>query len=239
MGTAFWLESASVSALELGKAAGFPAAIIDMEHGAGMDPGRVDQLIAFCRAIGLDMWVRVSAPERVPVQHALDSGAIGVILPQVASAQHAALASAHAKYPPLGDRGIGYGRTMYGGVDQGFADSQNRRTKCLVMIETPGALSEVEAIAALDCVDGLFIGPADLSLTRGRGMVAHSEDDLADYRRVAHAARQAGKQWAMPATARRIADFARGEGASLIVVADDLTAMKNGFAAMREAVGDH
>ena len=65
------------------------------------------------------------------------------------------------------------------------SSAENRRTLCYAMIETPGALADVEAIARLDTVDGLFVGPADLSMTRGRGPFKATAKDLADFARVA------------------------------------------------------
>lgn len=233
---AFWLETPSVPALEVARAIGLDTAIIDMEHGHGMTPDGLDHLIALGTAMGMTMLVRVSESSRVPIQHALDAGAAGVVLPQMMSAAQAAQVAAHAKYPPLGDRGLGYGRTMYHGTDHGFAEAENRRTKCFVMIETPGALEDADRIAALSCVDGLFIGPADLSMTRGRGLPRHTHADFEDYERIAASARVAGKEWAMPATCVDVARFAREKGAAFLVVADDLSALRAGFKASLEAV---
>ena len=79
-------------------------------------------------------------------------------------------ATAFAKFPPLGARGFGGGKTVnYMPAPRHFVESENRRTKCWVMIETVQAQEDVEAIAALETVDGLFIGPNDLSLAHGRG----------------------------------------------------------------------
>jgi 4-hydroxy-2-oxoheptanedioate aldolase len=234
---AFWLETPSVPALEIARAIGLDTAIIDMEHGHGMTPDGLDHLIALGTALGVTMLVRVSESSRVPIQHALDAGAAGVILPQVTSAAHAAQVVAYAKYPPLGTRGLGYGRTMYHGTDDGFAEAENLRTRCFVMIETPGALEDADRIAALPCVDGLFIGPADLSMTRGRGLPGQTDADFADFERIAASARAAEKSWAMPATNAEVATFARKQGAAFLVVADDLSALRAGFWASLEAIG--
>ena len=159
---------------------GYDIVVLDMEHGV-IAPDAADLLVAHGRRLGLRVYSRVAAPERVPVQKALDSGADGVILPQIAGASHARSAAAFAKYPPLGSRGIGFSRTMdYGVVEAGFTDGENGRTRCFVMIETPGALADCQEIAALATVDGLFVGPGDLSLTRGRGL----------YRALLHARRR-------------------------------------------------
>src|SRR3546814_833836 len=172
---AFWLERGDLAACEIAAILGYELVIVDMEHGAiGSDV--LDHTVAHCRASGLACYVRVAAADRVSIQQALDFGAAGVMVPQIDDAEHAAWVSAFAKYPPLGSRGVGFSRTMgYGWVKEGFFDDENRRAVCHLMIETPGALRDVEAIAALETVDGLFIGPADLSMTRGRGAYRFSE----------------------------------------------------------------
>jgi len=226
---AFWMESISIPALELGAAAGFSSCVLDMKHGVGMTADGADTLVALGRALGLRMFVRVAAATRAQIQHALDSGADGVILPQIETLEQASHAASLAKYPPRGKRGVGYGRTMFHKTDADFPERENDRTVCYVMIETPGALEQAEQIAALACVDGLFIGPADLSMTRGRGWPRATQQDIEDHRRIAAAARSQGKDWAMPATNRTTARFARENGAALIVVSDDLSALRVGF----------
>ena len=207
-GIAFWLETTSQAACEIAALVGYRIAVLDMEHGV-VSMEAADRLIPFCRRLGLTVYSRVAAAERVPIQHALDSGADGVILPQVRDAEHAREVTAFAKYPPLGSRGMGYSRTMdYGATPPAFVKAENRRTRCYAMIETAGALADVDAIAALDTVDGLFIGPSDLSLARGRGTFRATAGDAADVRRVAAAAAAARKPWAMPAPGRKLLKFA-------------------------------
>ncbi|HXQ41027.1 MAG TPA: aldolase/citrate lyase family protein [Candidatus Udaeobacter sp.] len=226
----FWLEYASLPACEIAAGLGYDVVIFDLEHGV-IPPAVADELTLVCKRLGLTVYARVAAAERVAIQHALDSGADGVILPQIAGLEHARDVTAYAKYPPLGTRGVGYSRTMnYGSVPRNFYAAENRRTLCLPMIETPGALDDVVAIAGLDTVDGLFIGPSDLSMTRKRGPFAAARADLKDLGAIALAARKAGKIWGMPAPGRKIFDFARREGAAFVTVCDDLTALGAGFA---------
>lgn len=226
---AFWLEYASLPACEIAAGLGYDAVIFDLEHGV-IPSAEADALTLSCKRLGLTVYARVATAGRVAIQHALDSGADGVILPQIIGLEHAREVTAYAKYPPLGTRGVGYSRTMnYGGVPQGFYAAENGRTLCLPMIETPGALDDAAAIAALDTVDGLFIGPSDLSMTRLRGPFAASRADLKDLAAVAFAARRAGKIWGMPAPGRKIFDFSRREGAAFVTVCDDLTALSTGF----------
>lgn len=227
---AFWLETPSQAACEIGALVGYQLMLLDMEHGV-LSVEAADRLIPHGKGLGLTVYSRVAAPERVPIQYALDSGADGVIVPQIRNAQHAREATAFAKYPPLGTRGIGFSRTMdYGETPPDFVDTENRRTKCYAMIETPGALAEVEAIVALDTVDGLFMGPFDLSLTRGRGPFQSTPEDEADARRIGEAAAAAGKHWGMPVGDLEAFKFSADLGAEFVSVADDLSALRAGFA---------
>jgi 4-hydroxy-2-oxoheptanedioate aldolase len=234
---AFWLEFASLPACEIAARLGYAAVIFDHEH--GMIPREAaDQLSLACKRIGLTVYSRVASADRVAIQHALDSGVDGVILPQIAGLAHAQEATAYSKYPPRGTRGVGYSRTMnYGAIEPGFFEAENRRSICLPMIETPGALAEVEAIALLDTVDGLFVGPSDLSMTRGRGAFRATDKDLADLGTVAAAAAKAGKMWALPAPGRKVFDFAVRHKAALVTVCDDLTALSMGFARGLDVAG--
>jgi 2-keto-3-deoxy-L-rhamnonate aldolase RhmA len=126
----------------------------------------------------------------------------------------------------------------YGGVAPDFFAAENRRTVCLAMIETPGALSDVAAIARLDTVDGLFIGPSDLSMTRGRGAFRATDKDFADFAKIAAAAAKAGKIWALPAPGRAVFDFASQHHAAFVTVCDDLSALRSGFAQGLAVAGD-
>ena len=226
---AFWLQRASLPTCEIAAFAGMDAVILDFEHGV-FDPTEADETIAAAKRLGLTVYSRVAQAERMQIQAALDSGSDGVILPQLRDLAHAREATGYAKYPPLGTRGIGFSRTHnYGGAPADFTDRENRRTQCFAMIETPGALADAEAIAALRTVDGLFIGPADLSLTRGRGPVQGNDADRADWLRAAKAATARRKPWATVAHDPAALAFTRKHGAAFVTVTDDFSALQEGF----------
>src|SRR5689334_11335890 len=232
---AFWLESDHPKACEIARLAGYEVVIFDMEHGT-LDENALDRLVPYCNGLGLETYVRVSEPTRPRIQLALDIGAKGVILPQIADLAHASVAAAYSKYPPLGTRGLGYSRTQeYGAATDDFIDSENATRRCYVMIETATALQDVAAIAGLDCVDGLFVGPGDLSLTRGRGVFGARPADIEDMRAVAAAAKAAGKVWAVAAGHAGYRKAALALGPEFATSADDLSALLAGFRAMLEA----
>ena len=230
---AFWLERPSLAALEIAAALGYRAVIIDMEPGV-IPPDDCDALVAQGRSLRLLVIVRVAASERILIQQALDYGADGVMLPMVRDADHAVEVSAYSKYAPLGCRGVGSGRAFgygaYQSVDRDFHRQANERTRCHVMIETAPALEQADAIAALPAVDGLFIGPSDLSLARGRGAFRFTGQDEEDFRRVARACRAHGKTLGLPAPNPKTVLLARTEGASYVTLSDDLSALRIGLA---------
>jgi 2-dehydro-3-deoxyglucarate aldolase len=228
---AFWLMSANDHACEIAALLGYGTAIIDMEHGT-FDSLSASRSIAVCKAMGLRVFTRVESAERVPVQHALDFGSDGVILPQIADLAHARRATGYAKYPLIGTRGFGGGKTVrFVPAPEHFVSAENERGKCWAMIETVGALEAVEKIVKLPCVDGLFIGPNDLSLARGRGEYHADGSDHEDISRVAAAARAAGKPWAMPISSLGDRTLAGKLEVAFMAISDDVTALRDGLEA--------
>lgn len=230
-GVAFWIMSDNPTACEIGGLLGYSVAILDMEHGS-FDVAAASRMTATARGYDLQIYTRVSSAARVPIQQALDWGSDGVIIPQIAGAAHAREATAFAKYPPRGTRGFGGGRTVgFNPIPSDFVAFENARTACYAMIETEQALEEVEAIAAVETVDGLFIGPNDLSLARRRGEYRADGRDHDDIARIARAAREAGKPWAMPVGSITDRRFAEAQGAAFVALTDDQSALRRGLQA--------
>jgi 2-dehydro-3-deoxyglucarate aldolase/4-hydroxy-2-oxoheptanedioate aldolase len=227
----FWLMTPNEDACEIASILGYGTAIIDMEHGT-FNPDSAARTVTICKALQLRVFTRVDSAERVPIQHALDFGSDGVILPQIKGLEHATHATSFAKYPPLGNRGFGGGKTVrYLPAPEHFVAAENRRVSCWAMIETAAALTEVEGIAALETVDGLFIGPNDLSLARGRGEYRADGRDHDDIARIAKAATVQKKPWAMPIASQVDRNFACGLGIAFMAITDERTALRDGFEA--------
>ena len=104
-------------------------------------------------------------------------GADAVIVPQVDTVEHAKKIVQAAKFPPLGDRSFG-GRRPIDLYGRGYVDVANDKTKLICQIESPEALANVDAIAALPGVDGLFVGPDDLMLRLGSSMTEGSDKEV-------------------------------------------------------------
>jgi 4-hydroxy-2-oxoheptanedioate aldolase len=138
---------------------------LDAQHGLFGYSGMLSALTAIDasdRAVGM---VRVAANDATPIGRALDAGAAGVIVPLINTAEDAANAVAASRYPPVGIRSYGPMRSM---LRIGPLPAEaNEAVVVLAMIETPEGLENVEAIAATPGLDGLYIGPSDLTIAVG------------------------------------------------------------------------
>ncbi|MBX9789013.1 MAG: hypothetical protein K2Y37_08875 [Pirellulales bacterium] len=143
---------------------GWPAVILDMQHGA-MSFETAYECVHVLRDAGSQPVVRVSVGVPHEVERALDIGAATVVVPMVNSLAAAQALAAAAKYPPLGSRSFGGDMAVHVGDD--YAERANRQTWLLVQIEHARGLAEVEAILAVEGVDGCFVGPTDLALSMG------------------------------------------------------------------------
>jgi len=137
--------------------------------------------------------VRVQHCDTMEIRQALDVGAQGVIVPLVQTVDEACRAVAAAKYPPEGVRGYCFGRMNDWGVNfDEYARAANDRIAVVLMIESRTGVENVDEIAAVPGVDGLFIGPYDLSGSYGVvGQMDHPHV-MNGRRRVLEAARKAG-----------------------------------------------
>jgi 2-keto-3-deoxy-L-rhamnonate aldolase RhmA len=139
--------------------------------------------------------VRVAANDPVLVKQALELGADGVQIPMVSTAADAEAAVRAAKYPPAGRRGAGLGRAAgYGRDLSAYLRDANRSTAVLAMIETAAGVENAAEIAAVEGVDGIVVGPLDLSGDLGvLGEMSHPAVEGA-FERVIDAAGAAGKK---------------------------------------------
>ncbi len=229
--TALWMSQPHFSYLEIAKSCGFTTMVLELEHGT-FDLATLDQFLAMTKALGIKTLTKILAPDAASIQQALDFGSDGVIVPHVLDVEHARQVTKASKYPLLGTRSYAGGRVYdYTRPASDAFETENKRTQCYAMIETAESLEDVEKIIALDTVDGLFPGPSDLALARGRGAYEFNDDDRADLRRIAAAARDAGKPWVMPAWTPAERKFALKEGADLLVVATQNMSLRQGIMA--------
>jgi len=166
----FWLELGSPAAAEILAGVGYDCAMIDMEHG----PHSVSEAIGLMQAMrGTDCrpMARVPSNDAVAIKRILDAGVQGVMVPSVDDAEQAAAAAAACRYPPSGKRGYAASivRASRYGLDLERYLERFEQEELLVIcqIETVRAVENVEAIAAVEGVDLLFVGPNDLAADAG------------------------------------------------------------------------
>lgn len=182
--------------------AGFDIVVVDLQHGGAT----LHELPDFVRAIelhGAGAFVRVSWAAPQDIMRAADAGVAGIIVPMIETPEQAVLAAHASRYPPRGNRSFGPMRAQ-----RRATDDANGIVHVFPMIETRGALAAVDEIAAVDGVDGLFIGPVDLGLSLGvRAEEAfHHPDVVAGLDASIAAARKHGK---LVGTVSSDADHAR------------------------------
>lgn len=151
------------------KECGFDAVIIDCEHGR-MSADTVAALCMTSAEIELTPIVRIASPTAFHVAQALDAGAHGVLVPHVDDAADAVRAVQYAKYPPLGQRSIAAvgPPSRYRSLPlSDFTAEQNREIMVLALIESGNGVKNAQAIAGTEGIDGIMIGPNDLSADLG------------------------------------------------------------------------
>lgn len=153
---------------EIIAAAGYDFVILDNEHGPSM-PGDTLPHIQLLSHMNVPTIVRVPWNDQVYLKRTLDAGAETIMVPMVETAEQAKAVVSACRYPPQGQRSFGPWRDA--GVERdidAWWREANKRTFIIVQIESAKAVENVEAIAAVDGVDALFIGPNDLSGTIGK-----------------------------------------------------------------------
>ena len=149
--------------------AGMEFVIIDMEHGT-FDPAAVDECVRACEAAGASPLVRIPGLNAAAAQWALDSGAHGIVVPQISGAAEAKSAVALAKFPPEGTRGYNpfVRASRYSGQrDVAGSTLHNDFTLACVIVENKLSLDALESICALPGLDVVYIGVYDLSAALG------------------------------------------------------------------------
>ena len=177
--------------VELVALQGFDFLVLDGEHGT-MEPREAENMVRGTDVRGVPALVRVPANEPPVILRFMDTGAIGVHVPLVSSAEDADRAVRAVKYGPRGGRGLtGVRAAAYGqrATLAEYVEAANEETLVVVQIETRAALEQVSEIAAVDGVDVVFVGPTDLSHSLGvPGQLSHPVVEEA-YRAVADAVR--------------------------------------------------
>jgi 4-hydroxy-2-oxoheptanedioate aldolase len=214
---------------------GFSAVTIEAQHGL-WDLNAILTGIAAVRQGGAAPLVRVPVGDFAMVSRVLDFGAEGIIAPMINTAADARALAAAAKYPPVGERSWGPHRatTLAGLADQSiYLREANEHVIALAMIETRAALDNLDAILDTPGIDGLFVGPSDLSiaLSGGKTLDPLSKEVERELDRIVAAAQKAGKiPGAYCHSAERAVALAK-RGVRFLAVMSDLAFIRAGVAA--------
>ena len=171
-----WVMSASAIVAEAVGCAGFDWGVIDMEH-TPIDLMDVVHLLQATAGTPMLPVLRVPWNDTVMVKRVLDAGAKTLLFPFVQNADEAKRAVAATRYPPEGVRGMaGVSRGSRFGTVPNYFKVANQQIAVIVQLETPAAMDQLESIAAVEGVDAIFLGPADLSGAMGHvGDLTHPE----------------------------------------------------------------
>ncbi|MDB6126332.1 MAG: hypothetical protein JWM35_228 [Verrucomicrobia bacterium] len=225
-----WLNLGSPVTAELAGLAGFDWVLVDHEHGPGGEDTMLHQLQAISATPAVPI-VRIAANEMARFKRALDMGAHGVMAPFVSSVADAQATVTAMRYPPRGMRGVAKNHRASGfGAD--FEDYYLHAHECLlnlVQVETPGAVAEIDGIAAIDGVDVLFVGPTDLTYNLGiRDQFDHPQF-LDAVQRVVGAARRHGKAAGILVHNAALVAKCREWGFTFVALGSDSGAVRSGL----------
>lgn len=215
--------------------AGFDFAIMDMEHGPN-DTVIVENLMRAADAAGMTPVVRVTTNHPSLILRALDSGAMGVVVPQVNDYASALLAAKSAKYAPAGIRGMALGTraTNYGAIGRDeYLKFAAEELLVMVQVETKESMENLPEILQIPLIDMIFIGPTDLSQSLGfPGLIDQPEVQDAIHR-IVKTARAAGKYVGLFVRSADEAKYWAGQGVQFLAVGGDKGYL---FRAARETV---
>ena len=218
-----WLSMANAYTAEVSATAGFDWLLIDGEHAPNDVQTTLAQLQAVAPYRGHAV-VRAVTGDVALIKQLLDIGVRNVLVPMVDTPQQAHAMAAAVRYPPRGVRGVGsaVARASHWSAYGDYLDTADEGICLLVQAETVTALANLEAICAVDGVDGVFIGPADLAASMGhRGKPGHPEVQAAIEAAIATivaSGKAAGTLTSDPASARRFLAL----GCSFVAVGVDI-----------------
>ena len=195
-----FMEFEDANTVECFGLAGLDFFIIDTEHGA-YDVSHAVNMVRAAQLRGITPFARVKDPSRISILKMLDIGVQGLIIPGVRSIEEVKALISYGKYFPEGTRGVALGREGGWGYAPGvdghpvtdYMAEQNRETMLIPQCETLGCLEDIENIAALPGVSGIFLGPIDLSTELGRPWDYTNPEFLAAVDRIIAACKAAGK----------------------------------------------
>lgn len=231
-----WVALASANVTELLGHCGYDWLLIDGEHAANDIPLMQAQLQAM-QSGGAHPVVRVPAGEVWMIKQVLDIGAQTVLVPMIDTAEQAAEMARAMRYPPEGIRGMGaaLARASRFGMDGDYVGTANAQVCLLVQAESRKALENLEAICAVEGVDGVFIGPADLSADMGFPGNSGAPEVQAAIADAITRIVASGKAAGILVGGAEAGQRALAQGVSFVAVGSDVGVLRQGAMALRAA----
>jgi 4-hydroxy-2-oxoheptanedioate aldolase len=228
-----WCMIGNPFTAEIMAAGGFDSVTVDMQHGA-LDYADLLPMLQAMRASGVTLLARVAWLDPAQVMKALDAGVEGVICPMIGTAEEAARLVSYMRYPPDGVRSYGPTRAAFAHAGDYMAGA-NARVMAFAMIETAEGLANLEAIAATPGLDGIYVGPNDLTLsvTAGRlpsGLDREEPEMQAHLKAIAATCARQGKVAAIHCGTAAYAAKAIGWGYRMTTVGGDVRFLAAGAA---------
>lgn len=236
-----WLSMPSSFGAEIIAAAEYDTVTIDWQHGI-IGYADLPAMAQAIRAAGRMPMVRVPWLEPGAVMKALDLGALGVICPMISTPEDAAAFARYMRYPPRGTRSFGPTRAVIAHGSE-YVASANDSVTALAMIETADGVANVEAIAATDGIDALYIGPSDLTIGYTNGALPpgldRQEDEMIEViHRIRDAAHNAGKKACIHCGSSDYAIQAIKWGFDMVTLINDVRILQLGAEASVAALRD-
>ena len=228
-----WMDLASPFSTELMGTTGFDWLLIDGEHG----PNDLRSILAQLQVLEASpshAIVRVPVGETYLIKQVLDAGAQTVLVPMVESADQARQLVRDVTYPPRGDRGVGYAiaRASRFGEIADYGTSADAQICLLVQVENRAGIANLDEILAVEGVDGVFIGPADLAADMGHmGDALHEEVQEVIMDAISRI-RAAGKAPGILSTHDPMTERALEAGAQFVAVGADVSILARGARAL-------
>lgn len=228
-----WVCSGSPLIAEICAGSGLDWLLIDMEH----SPNGLESVLGQLQAVAaydVTPVVRVPVGDIVTIKQVLDLGAQNLLIPMVSSPDEARAAVEAVRYPPHGRRGVGsaLARSARWNRVDAYLDSADDHVSLFVQIETAAGVDAAAAIAAIDGVDGVFVGPSDLAASMGLlGQQTHPDVTAAALRAFA-AVRAAGKPVGVNAFDPEVAQSYLDAGAGFLLVGADVAMLARGSEAL-------
>ncbi|MEM8750076.1 MAG: aldolase/citrate lyase family protein [Pseudomonadota bacterium] len=214
---------------------GFDGITLDMQHGMQTDDS-VIRGIAAMAPVGKPVIVRIPVGRFDFASKALDAGAHAIIAPMINTVEDAKQLVSYSKYIPMGDRSFGPTQAVnvLGADRTDYVSTANEKTVTFAMIETREAVSNMEAILDLEGIDGVFCGPADLSISVRQNPVPdpYGPDTRDIVANMAKSARERGKIAAAFCASPEHADLVHGMGFRFIALGFDASYIGQGVETM-------